>query len=193
MPINQEDMAGTMMDFSTAVLRGMARAKIKLTPEDREAYLHCWKVVGHLIGVREDLMPVDVKDAFDLAETIIARQIGESDSGKVLAQDLVCFVQGFLPSFLRGFPSTAIRYLSQDQVADTIHSGKYNWTVLLLWLQFAVFSVIDRFKESHDWTERFLRYLTWYVIDKVVLYEEGGEFYFNIPDRMQKNWRMTRR
>jgi hypothetical protein len=193
LPINQEDMAGTMLDFSTAVLRGLERARIKLTPEERECYLHCWKVVGHLIGVSEKLMPTDVNDAFDLAETIIGRNIGESDSGQALTKDLVRFVQGFLPRFMRGFPATAIRFLSGEQVANTVKCDRSDWTKILLRLQLALFGWFENFKRHHPRWQRLIRFLTWSVIDKVVLYEEGGEFYFNLPDRMREKWMMTKR
>lgn len=190
MPINQEDMAGTMMDFSTAVLRGMQRARVRLSAEEKEAYLHCWKVVGHIIGVRDELMPANVEDAFDLAETIIGRQMGESASGQVLAQDLIRFVQGFMPRGMRGFPITATRYLAGDQIADVIKVGRMDWTVLPLMLQFALFRVTEFFKEYWPGARKYIRFLTWALIDKVVLFEEGGEFYFSIPDRLRHSWRM---
>ncbi|MBI3153286.1 MAG: DUF2236 domain-containing protein, partial [Chloroflexi bacterium] len=193
LPINQEDMAGTLMDFSAGVMRGLRRAKIALSPEDADAYLHCWKVVGHIVGVRSDLLPDSVSDSFILAETIIDRQMGKSDSGKILAKDLVKFIQGFLPFWLRGFSATAIRYLSGDKVADTIETGSYNWTLLLLKIQIAFFDYIEKIKDQHPKAQKFVRFLTWTVIDRVVLYEEGGENYFEIPDYLRKNWRLSKR
>ena len=193
LPINQEDMAGTLMDFSVGVMRGLRRSKIILSPEDADAYLHCWKVVGHIIGVRDDLMPDSVSDSFALAVTIIDRQRGESNSGRALTKDLIKFIQGFLPRFMHGFSGTAIRYLSGDRVADIIESGPYNWTLLILKTQITFFDFIEKIKHKFPKAHRFVRYLTWMLIDRVVLYEEGGESYFEIPDYLKENWRLSRR
>lgn len=192
LPINQEDMAGTLMDFSAGVMRGLRRAKIILSPEDADAYLHCWKVVGHILGVRSDLLPDSVSDSFILAETIIDRQMGKSDSGKILAKDLVKFIQGFLPFWLHGFSATAIRYLSGDKVADTIETGRYNWTLLILKIQIAFFDYVEKIKDRHPKAQKYVRWLTWTVIDRVVLYEEDGENYFEIPDYLRKSWRLSK-
>ena len=190
--INQEDMAGTLMDFSVGVMRGLERAKINLSPEDAEAYLHCWKVVGHIIGVRPELLPENVEDAFDLADTIIERQLGESDSGKALIEDLIRFIQGFIPRFFSGFPATATRYLSGDKIADVIEVRPFNWTLVLLKLQISVFDMFERIKDRFPGAQKYIRFLTWYLIDKAVLYEEGGQFYFEIPDDLRKSWRLSR-
>ena len=192
-PINQEDMAGTLMDFSAGVMRGLKRAKIKLSPEDAEAYLHCWKVVGHIIGVRPELLPENIQDAFDLADTIIERQLGESNSGKVLIKDLIRFIQGFIPRFFSGFPVTATRYLSGDKIADVIEAGPSDWTLVLLKLQISIFDISEKIKDRFPGLQKYIRFLTWNLIDKAVLYEEGGNgTYFEIPDYLRKSWRLSR-
>ncbi len=193
LPINQEDMAGTLMDFSAGVMRGLRRAKILLSPEDADAYLHCWKIVGHIIGVRADLLPDSVSDSFILAETIIDRQMGKSDSGKILAQDLTQFIQGFLPRWMRGFSATAIRHLSGDKIADIIESGPYNWMIIFLKMQIAMFDFIEKIKYRFPKAQKYVRYFTWTLIDRVVLYEEGGKNYFEIPDYLKNNWRLSKR
>jgi len=192
-PINQEDLAGTLMDFSAGVMKGLKRSKIRLAPEEAEAYLHCWKVVGHIMGVRPELLPENVEDAFDLAETIIERQLGESDSGKVLTQDLIRFIQSFMPRFFSGFPATAIRYLSGAKVADVIEAGQSDWTLVLLKLQIAIFDIFEKIKDRFPGLQKYIRFLTWHLIDKAVLYEEGGNgTSFQIPDHLRKSWRLSR-
>ena len=194
LPINQEDLAGTLMDFSVGVMQGLERMGIRLTPQEAEAYLHCWKVVGHIMGVRPELIPENVKDAFDLAETIIGRQRGESASGKLLIKDLLVFMQGFMPRLFSGFPATAVRHLSGDQVADLIDSGPSNWTGLVLKLQIAIFKNFEFLRHRYPFTDRYIRFLTWTLIDKAVLFEEGANAnYFEIPDSLKRKWRLSRR
>lgn len=192
-PINQEDLAGTLMDFSAGVMKGLDRMKIRLEAEEAEAYFHCWKVVGHIMGIRPELLPENVADAFDLANTIIGRQMGESDSGKLLIKDLILFVQRFMPRAFAGFPATAVRYLSGDRVADLIEAGPSDWTLLLLKLQIALFDNFEFLRHRFPATQPYIRFLTWNLIDKAVLYEEGTDKnYFEIPEYLRKNWRLSR-
>lgn len=193
LPINQEDLAGTLMDFSVGVMKGLKRSKIVLAPEDAEAYLHCWKVVGHIMGIRPELIPENVQDAYDLANTIIQRQLGESESGKVLVADLIGFMQRFMPRPFRRFPATAIRYLSEDQIADIIKVGPSDWTLSILKLQMFLFDIAEKLKFRYPGIQKHIRFLTWNLIDRVVIYEEGNqETYFQIPDHLRKHWRLSR-
>jgi hypothetical protein len=56
-PINQEDLLGTMLAFSSVVIQGMEKLGDKFTPAEKEAILHLWKCVGYLIGIEDKNMP----------------------------------------------------------------------------------------------------------------------------------------
>jgi len=189
LPINQEDLAGTMLDFTTSVMRGLERLKLKLSPEEADAYLHCWKVVGHIMGICPELMPEDVPEAYALTDAILGRQQGESAAGKLLVKDLIGFTQRFMPPFFQGLPTTATRYLSGDHVADFIDVGPYDWTLLVLKLQIFLFDLAENFKDRFPGIKKYTRFLTWNLIEGVVSYEEGGQVTsFEIPDRSRKHW-----
>ena len=49
LPVNQEDLAGTLMAFSWIALDGLDKLGYRLTDDERAAYLHSWLVVGHLL------------------------------------------------------------------------------------------------------------------------------------------------
>ena len=55
-PINQEDLAGTLLSFSYVVAGPLRRLGVRVSTEDAEAYLHLWNVIGHLLGVRDELL-----------------------------------------------------------------------------------------------------------------------------------------
>ena len=57
LPINQEDMVATLLSFSASILKTIQRMTGRLTHADHEAYLHLWRYVGHLIGVRDEFNP----------------------------------------------------------------------------------------------------------------------------------------
>lgn len=88
-PINQEDMAGTLMSFSALILEGMDQLGIELEPVELEAYMHCWRVIGHIVGLDDEMIPANAQDALKLGHSILNQQIAESDSGKELTKALI--------------------------------------------------------------------------------------------------------
>ncbi|MFJ8478119.1 oxygenase MpaB family protein [Kitasatospora sp. NPDC094011] len=118
-PVNQEDLAGTLMSFSVAIPRGLAKLGVELLPEDRDAYFHVWRVVGHVLGVHEQLNAVKFGDGSALADVIVGRQQRASDAGTVLTKGVVDFIREMLP-VPPGVGPTLIRHLIGDQSADLV-------------------------------------------------------------------------
>ncbi|KAJ3187207.1 hypothetical protein HK101_009458 [Irineochytrium annulatum] len=57
-PINQADMIATLLSFSSVVLAGLARLGIPITAQEAYDYSQTWRYIGHLIGVRDDVNPL---------------------------------------------------------------------------------------------------------------------------------------
>lgn len=89
LPINQEDMAGTNLAFSYVVLLGLREMGIRLSRDEEEAYLHHVNVVGYLNGVSDELLPRNLREAFQLGRAIARRQFKASEAGKGLTQALL--------------------------------------------------------------------------------------------------------
>lgn len=100
-PINQEDMAGTLMSFSALVLEGLEMIGVKFDDIERESYIHCWRVIGHIMGVDPELIPVNSKDALALGHAIIDHQKGESEAAKSLTFALLEFCDRKAPFFIK--------------------------------------------------------------------------------------------
>ncbi len=97
LPINQEDLAGTLMSFAWIVIDGLEKLGVTLSNSDRAAYLHCWLVAGYLLGVRKEMLPADVDSAQALAETVARRQFGPCPEGKAMTHALVDMMANILP------------------------------------------------------------------------------------------------
>jgi len=97
LPINQEDLAGTLMSFSWVGLDGLKKLGVELSADDREAYLHCWNVAGWLLGIRRELLPRDEARATDLAHAVARHQFGPSPAGRDLCGALVKHTAYHLP------------------------------------------------------------------------------------------------
>ncbi len=120
-PINQEDMAGTLMAFSALVLDGLVTLHVKLAPEEEEAFQHCWRVVGCLMGVDPDLLPNNVQDARNLGNAILSHQIKASSQGQELIDALIKFKEEISPEGkLMGLVPEMIRFMVGPEMATIL-------------------------------------------------------------------------
>ncbi len=100
-PINQEDLAYTLLTFGLAIPEGLRSWGCHLSDDDCEAFLHTWLLVGHIMGIRDDLLPDDYASAKELFKVIKARQAIGTDMGKKLTKSLEFFLAEYLPKRMR--------------------------------------------------------------------------------------------
>lgn len=175
MPINQEDLAGTLMTFSTLIVDRMPRFGVHMHADEAAAYLHTWKVVGHVLGVRPDLLPADVADGTALMQTIFRRQWAKSEAGRELTQTLMQLMADRTPRPIRGLPHTALRYFAGDQAAGLLEVDPSDWTVVLLNAQRAIFALADKINHDSVGIGRLARSLNLLLLDGVLTVERGGQ------------------
>lgn len=121
LPVNQEDLAGTLLSFSVVVVRGLKSLGIDLPVRDRDSYFHIWRVVGHILGVDDQLNPIEFDDGAALCDTILQRQQSPSEAGTVLTKGVLDFIKEVLPGpTLAGVGPTLIRHLAGDKAADLV-------------------------------------------------------------------------
>ena len=114
-PINQESMAYVILTFSWVGLRSMDRLEIDVSQAEREAYVHAWSVVGHVMGVRDDLLAHSVEQARQLFDLIKARRRGASPEGKALTAALLGWMQGEMPYLLQHMPGEIMERLMDPE------------------------------------------------------------------------------
>lgn len=120
-PINQEDMAGTLMSFSALILEGLELMNVDLSDTEKEAFIHCWRVIGHLMGLDADLLPNNATDALALGHAILNHQMAPSEQGKSLTTALFAFMHKLTPSFID--PETNVemmRFTMGNPMADLL-------------------------------------------------------------------------
>ena len=98
-PVNQEDLAYTMLTFGYVIPVGLRRWGLLWTTGDREAFLHLWKLVGHIMGIKDGLLPDNWLEAEQLFNLIHQEQAGPSDQGKKLTSTLMGVLRDYLPPF----------------------------------------------------------------------------------------------
>ena len=99
-PVNQEDLAYTLLTFGYLIPVALDRWGCRWTLDQREAFLHLWKTVGHTMGVREGLLTDKCDQAEQLFNLIRDQQSAPSMEGEVLAGALMDFLKDYLPGML---------------------------------------------------------------------------------------------
>ena len=186
MPINQEDLAGTLMTFSVVTLDGLKRLGVEVTADEGEAWLHAWKVVGHLLGVDPALIPTDVADGEELMEAIRDRQWARGTDGQKLIVPLVEMMKDYFPgTALDGFPVALIRTLAGDYCADLLGLPAADWSRSLISFASVVDEVFDR-ADHQSLGSRLLARATHDFMEAIVeAKRDGKDAQFRIPKSLQ--------
>lgn len=131
-PINQEDLAGTLMTFSIVVLDALAKLQTPFTAAETDAYFHAWNCVGHVMGIDQRLIAGSVADGRTLWGAIVARNWEACPEGRAMTKALVGAMEHATPgSLFDGFPSYCVRYLGGDRLGDILDVRKRDWTAVL--------------------------------------------------------------
>ncbi len=196
-PINQEDLAGTLMAFSYVFSDPMRRLGVRVPAEDVDAYLHLWNVIGHLLGMRDELLVRDGADAAALVDAIRRRQFKESAEGQELTRALLDLMDELTP--LHRFDDTIpplVRHLIGDETADLLGVPKSNladdrgWlTRSTIWFFVHILGQIERGLPRYQLMSRLAAPFGHDLFDTLFKLERGGERApFNIPDHLARNW-----
>lgn len=138
LPCNQFELAYTLLTFGYVFLQGMRTLRIPLAPEDERAYLHTWNVVGHVLGIRQELMAHTMDEAAALFRQMQAwaqRAPAQPDVRPALGAALMsAMAQSIRVPVLRKLPVPMTRWLVGAATASSI--GIDQRIGLLAWLAF---------------------------------------------------------
>jgi hypothetical protein len=200
-PINQEDLAGTMLAFSDVVAGPLPKLGVQVPPEDADAYLHLWNVIAHLLGLCDEMRVRDLTDAGALVDAIKRRQFRASPEGQEMTRALLDLLDELTPTHL--FDATIpplVRYLVGTDTADLLDvppSGLVDEAEHLGGLARLLYRAV--IGDNHH---NFLRYdlITAIVrpfgrelLRGLFDLERGGErAHFEIPDHLAARWELAR-
>lgn len=88
-PINQHDMAGTILLFSQVVLNGLRRLGCSISRAEADRYLGLWRYVGQVLGVEQELLCASEPEAQALADLIAATEGPPDDDSRALVKALM--------------------------------------------------------------------------------------------------------
>ncbi|MFM7022006.1 MAG: oxygenase MpaB family protein [Flavobacteriales bacterium] len=201
-PINQEEMAGTLMAFGPLVMNGLERLGIHTTNEEKDAYLHCWKLVGHFIGLDEHLFPENHEEGWQLGVAIIKRNYSESEEARVLAKSIIGFGQRIIPyRFLDDMPEYFIQRFTKD-VSDVagvdfarlldIKARPTFKKKAVTWVMEKSFYNVSYYQKRSGLFARASKWLNGKMLQgTITFYMKNNNVEFHIPPSLKDNWKLN--
>jgi hypothetical protein len=130
-PVNQEDLIGTLVLFTVAVVDALKKMGVTVKPEERDAYVHLWMVVGYLLGIDYSLIHREVAGTRSDAELTFEelRVLGDvlqkrnsrmNPDGQQLSASLMGLFRQSISGPLGSFPAAATRILIGDEQGDLL-------------------------------------------------------------------------
>lgn len=199
-PINQEDMAYTLLTFSYVIPRSLKKFGVKLSDEDADAYIYCWNVVGTIMGVHPDLMAHNMQEAAFLFSRIKSRQEGATEDGRKMTAALEQCIQHAISSFSNGLmPKTVAQSIPKLIMREMLDAT----TVQILNLQALSAG------ENLSWRTMRVLLSIGEALHSTVLQTMGNKFgiilihwltqmprgwdrqLFDLPETLRKTWRIN--
>lgn len=191
-PINQEDLLGTLMTFTWLILDGLNRLGAKLSPQDQQAYFETWLVVGNLMGIEPGLLPVTLAEAKSTTDLIERRQVAESPQGREMMAALLGMMQSNLPAYFRTTPSCLIREFLPDNVATFLGVASYPFEEEMIRLADDALRPLQRFMTFESRRHALVRTFSIHLLRAMLKVElDGQPARFELPDSLQEDWQIA--
>jgi hypothetical protein len=189
-PINQEDLAATLMSFSWIVIDGLRRMGHPVSDADAEAYLHCWKVVGHLLGVEPDLLPENMTRAGFFARAFQEHQYSACPEGRLMTKALIGLQEDNIPGVLfHSVPSILTRFYMGDRYADLLGVERPLGGELVLRPLHRIIPLLDGLADRLWILSQVNTYFGRRLIEALMAISRGGERPpFSIPTELRQTW-----
>jgi len=191
-PINQEDLLGTLMTFTWLILDGLARLHVRLTPEEQQAYLDTWLAVGALMGVEAQLLPKTVDEAKAVTELIEKRQVAESPQGREMMSALLGMMQSNMPRLFSTIPGCLIREFLPQDVATFMGVPSHKLEEAMIRLADDALIPLQRFVNREAKRSALVRWFSIHLLRWMLTVElDGQPARFALPDSLQEDWQIA--
>lgn len=184
-PVNQEDLAGTMLTFTTVVLEAFGRSGVEFDEAAADDFFHLWRVIARQLGVVDELIPADRDAALELQGRIFGRQHAASAVGTALTRTLLALLDDRLPGPVSRLGPPMLRRYVGDDVADLLDVPRSRGSDWVLRLLVAVTRLTSRGRR-YDPVPRWLsNWVGRHLLDGLLDADRHGDRVpFNIPDRL---------
>lgn len=199
-PVNLEDMLGTIMGFSLLLLDGLRRLGIALSEDDAEDYYYLWRVFAQSMGVHPlgqpnstEYVPANLAEAREFYESYARRHYTnatENPEGVKLARAILDLLNRMLPQTplrrlgLRIVPRVYMEELLGDEAMARVALRPVRFLAVTKWLISCLpriwmwfWDEADKLDASGTVHENLSRIL----FQRLITESYGGEVTFFIP------------
>lgn len=190
-PINQADMATTLMTFSVSMLEGMDILGIHESEERRAAYVHLWTVVGYLMGISSDLLPPNKEQGRQYLQFTLEQESRPSEAGQLLTQALTRFVDGNLDmKILEDLPESLITLLVGKELAGKIGIENQGCLgIILPTFLSKIFGLGEKLEDRFPQIRSVFDEISFTLSKKMVGYfNKTKNVEFHVPRYLKKEW-----
>lgn len=191
-PINQEDLVGTLGAFGFHFMDGLDKLNVRFLTREADDYIHTWNVIGHILGIQRSLFPQNFEEATYLAGRINERHFTASPEGKALQEALIDYMQAVIPGeTFDGLPIALTRHFLGNDRADLLNIPRSDWTQFSL-VPFRVFNgVLSSANQDIPPVARAVELFSQKMIENLLVMERGGQrTEFHIPETLKSAWKM---
>ncbi|MGA3246538.1 MAG: oxygenase MpaB family protein [Bacteroidota bacterium] len=192
-PVNQEDMLGTVMGFSYLVIEGMRTLDVGLTHDEEEDFFYIWRMFALMMGIHPpgkpdsfEYIPDNVDDARAFYEAYRRRHYVAADKnpdGVALGAANLRMLVDFVPWIFRllGFgrlPHAYMQKLMGTEQCARIGIQRRHFDALISWVLLRLqrlWKPFERIRTNRH--ERFGGMIFQDLIDRAY----GGEVTFTVP------------
>lgn len=188
-PINQEDLAGTLLTFSYLAIDGLRKLGANITSDSAAAFFDAWCAVGKLLGVLPEMIPNNLEEAAELKELITRRQFAASDEGRDMTKALIDMLKENCPPGLTGVPVGLMRLFLEEKTADSLDIPESELDEHMARIIVDIAKFIDRDLEESHWQAMIFRRYVLNLLEHMIKSEAGPHLdYFQIPTDLHKLW-----
>jgi hypothetical protein len=192
MPINQEDLLGTLMTFTWLIIDGLLKQKVAISAADQAAYLETWLSVGELMGIEPALLPRTVADAEALTVIIERRQVAPSSEGSEMMAALLGMMNDNIPEGFRTLPSSMIREFLPADVATFLGVPNHFFEREALALLERLTHPLEAFTDQEARRYGVVRAFSVHLLRAMTAVElDGKGARFALPDALTEAWQLA--
>ncbi|SMD17219.1 oxygenase MpaB family protein [Pedobacter nyackensis] len=141
-PINYWDMVATNIGFSLFYLHGLHQLGLRISEKEELGVFHLWKYVGYLLGIPEDYLPIDKKQATEMFYLWTAGQVSADQDSVQLAQALEneaiasnIFKKAYQKKFVKYLHICYVRFLLDEQTCNRLGISKITMYYVFPWFR----------------------------------------------------------
>jgi hypothetical protein len=193
-PINQEDMALTLMTFSISLLDGLKQMAIEEDEDLLHAYFERWRAIGVLLGVSTELIPESIHDGRILLNRILERHSGASEAGKLLTKALIEFSKESIPGKIFDItPEALISYFVGVETAKKLgistSFGCFGFGIPAIIA--SIFHLVEKLEDKSEKIMRVTNTLSKKLVFAMVDYfDDYKQKKFEVPHEFKSSWGM---